>query len=370
MKAGLRIDVDTLRGTRLGVPALCRTLGDKGIRATFFFSVGPDNMGRHLWRLLRPAFFVKMMRTKAGSLYGWDILLRGTFWPGPVIGKKCAGIIRTTADAGHEIGLHSWDHHAWQKHIDNMTADDITRHLQRGIDMLSAITGQIPGCSAVPGWRCNNLTLLQKQKLPFVYNSDCRGDSIFRPVVDTAVLDQPQIPVTLPTYDELAGTDGITNDNYNDYLLSLFKEDRLNVLTIHAEVEGIICNDMFREFLDKAHALGISFVPLEELLADVTGAGINKADMAQADTTGNKTAAAIKNAVLPQAKIIQQDIPGREGWLACQAQTISPVRPTSSKNDTQRYDVPMGDTPGQGTQRGGRQGAGTHKNDKQGATNA
>jgi undecaprenyl phosphate-alpha-L-ara4FN deformylase len=287
MKLGLRIDVDTYRGTRLGVPGLCDVLARHNVKGTFFFSVGPDNMGRHLWRLLKPAFLIKMLRSNAASLYGMDILLRGTFFPGPIIGKKWPAEIKRTADEGHEIGLHAWDHHAWQAKIDRMDADAIFQHLEKGTRLLTELCGAAPTCSATPGWKTTDEVLQQKERFPFRYNSDCRGRSLFIPTGCS----QPQVPVTLPTYDELIGRNGITNENYNDHILGLIKPGQLNVLTIHAEVEGIVCRDLFDGFLQKAAARGIEVVPCGRLL----GSG-----------------------ELPPDAIEPRVLPGREGWIAFQ----------------------------------------------------
>jgi len=290
---GLRIDVDTFRGTKLGVPNLCDALGRHGIHSTFFFSVGPDNMGRHLRRLLRPTFLLKMVRTNAAGLYGWDILLRGTFWPGSIIGRKLASVIRAAAAAGHEIGLHAWDHHAWQSNVERMTGPEIHRTLKLGTGLLTEILGRPPTCSAAPAWRCTDLVLLEKLGFPFEFNSDCRGDHIFRPVVQGNELSQPQIPTTLPTYDEVVGRNGITPASYNAFLLQQLRPGRLNVLTIHAEAEGLHCLGLFQQFLNRAEAQGVRFVALGDLLK------------AQGD-------------LLPRGLIAPGEVAGREGWASCQ----------------------------------------------------
>ncbi len=288
---GLRIDVDTLRGTRLGVPPLLEDLARTGIRATFFFSVGPDNMGRHLWRLFRPTFFIKMVRSNAVNLYGWEILLRGTFGPGPIIGHQCEDVIRKTALAGHEIGLHAWDHHLWQRKIETLDINRIYTELKRGKELLERLTSRPVHCSAAPGWRSSDKSLLGKELLDFHYNADCRGTSLFYPEVNGKKL-KPQVPTTLPTYDEIIGRNNISDKNYNTHLLSLIKPGRLNVLTVHAEVEGISHRKLFREFLSMARKENIRFIPLKKIL---------------------KT-----RKPLSTSPIIRSKTAGRDGWISQQ----------------------------------------------------
>jgi len=294
---GLRVDVDTLRGTRIGVPNLIALLRRRQIRATFFFSVGPDNMGRHLWRLLRPGFLVKMLRTRAASLYGWDILMRGTLWPGPKIAERCPKTIGETAEAGHEVGLYAWDHYRWQTRIAHMDQRAITDEIKKGTDMLTQITGRVPDGFAAPAWRVTPEALAVLEQFPFRYQSDCRGHCLFRPVIEGRRYRHIQVPTTLPTYDELIGLK-CTPETYNECLLDMIRPDRLNVLTIHAEVEGIGCLALFQDFLDKAGQCDIIFEPLGDILR--------------------------RNLKITEFEIYQGAVPGRDGWLACQEEPVGP----------------------------------------------
>ena len=174
-----------------------------------------------------------------------------------------------------------------------MTPEAMYRHLKQGVEELTKICGKAPTCSAAPGWKANEAMLMQKEKFPFRYNSDCRGCSVFVPEVDGQRLLQPQLPVTLPTYDEIIGRNGITHANFNEHLLSLIHPEKLNVLTIHAEVEGIACREMFDNFLQLAAERGIQIVPTGDLVSN-------------------------ENDHCPSDRVTPRTLPGREGWIAFQ----------------------------------------------------
>ena len=84
-RIALKIDVDTLRGTREGVPNLARMLDRARARATFLFSLGPDHTGWALRRVFRPGFLKKVSRTSVVEHYGVKTLMYGVLLPGPAL---------------------------------------------------------------------------------------------------------------------------------------------------------------------------------------------------------------------------------------------------------------------------------------------
>lgn len=292
IQLALRVDVDTRIGMREGVPRLLDLFRMLGIRASFFVSFGPDHSGRAIRRLWRPSFILKMLRTNPLRLYGVRTLLSGTLLPSKLIGEAEPDLLRFIVKEGHELGIHGYDHVRWQDHLDRMGEADIEAELKSSAAAYERAVGFCPASSAAPGWKCTPASLLVQDQLGFLYASDVRGSFPFFPVHNGMSFKTLQVPTTLPTMDELIGTVG----DIGGSLLSSLQEG-LNVLTVHAEVEGRPYLGIFKSFLEEAVERKAAICPLVEVARATT----------QQSPNG-----------IPNLPVRRGKVPGRSGWIAQQ----------------------------------------------------
>lgn len=301
-RLALKIDVDTFRGTREGVPALAALLQKHETGGTFLFSLGPDHTGRAIRRAMRPGFMGKVGRTSVVSHYGVKTLLYGTLLPGPDIGKRCADVMRRVRDAGFEVGIHTWDHTRWQDGIHDADSNWTTWQMGIAVQRFREIFGEEPHVHGAAGWQMNVHAFRRTQSLGFLYASDTRGTHPFIPVVRAEIVACPQFPTTLPTMDELIGLDGVNAGNVADRLLERTAADpRDHVFTLHAELEGMQLLPAFERLLEGWKAQGFTLCPVGDLFADTTVA------------------------TLPLHTIVEVPVAGRSGTLATQGPAFLPA---------------------------------------------
>jgi peptidoglycan/xylan/chitin deacetylase (PgdA/CDA1 family) len=272
LRLALKIDVDTDRGTREGVPALRADCQEFGVPACFLFSLGPDQTGRAITRIFRPGFFKKVSRTSVVSLYGVRTLLNGTLLPAPHIGRRNAGVMRAVQDAGFEVGIHAYNHYRWQDYVQTMDRAAVRAEFGAARAEFQRIFGQEAATAGAAGWQSTALSREVYEEADLLYASDTRGSAPFFPRIGSRIFRTLEIPTTLPTLDELMGRPEFPDPVLVPHLLSCLRADRLNVFTLHAELEGMGRRGFFREFLTAAQGAGVEFVRLDamarELLAD------------------------------------------------------------------------------------------------------
>jgi peptidoglycan/xylan/chitin deacetylase (PgdA/CDA1 family) len=295
----LKVDVDTLRGTREGVPRLAKLLAALEISATFLFSVGPDHTGRALRRLFRHGFISKVRRTSVASHYGIRTLLYGTLLPGPDIGRLCRAEMLSVAEQGFEVGVHAYDHVKWQDGVASASCAWTREQLQCAVEAFEKIFGFAPRIHGAAGWQLNEHVPALESAFGFEIASDTRGFEPFAPAGGGVL----QIPTTLPTLDEIVGVNGA---HVGDAVRTIFErtyadDPRNHVFTLHAELEGGAYLAHFEALLHAWREAGFGFRTLGD------------------------AARALDQKALRTSSIEPGVIAGRSGTLAVQAPM--PVRP-------------------------------------------
>ena len=303
MRLGLKVDVDTLNGLTEGVPALLHIFAARGIRASFFVALGPDNSGRAVFRIFRqPGFLDKMLRNQAPSIYGLRTMLYGTLLPAPRISEAAVGVLPRLEAIGHEVGLHGFDHVHWHDWLLTMSREEVDKEIREAQASFTEILGVPASSFAAPGWQATQISRTALAEAGMLYASDTRGTHPFFPRFGSWVSPLLEIPTTLPTLDELLGFNGCTVDEFFSLILSRLANGRPQVFTLHAELEGGPFREAFARFLDLCLAQGVTFFRLTDWARDLLEEPQD----------------------IPSASVFQGRLPGRAGTVSRQGFSEEP----------------------------------------------
>lgn len=253
---GLKVDVDTYWGMKVGVPRLLSILSRFGLKGTFFLSMGPDSSGRALFQLLKnPLFLRKMFRTHALRLYGIRTAFYGTLLPSPTIGLSFPDLVSRILSEGHEVEFHAWDHRRWQDELLVRPYGWIEDWFEKGISAYRKVVGKEPRSFGAPGWLVDERVLQIVQGYPFEYLSSTRASE---PFVHESC-DLIEIPSDLPCLEELGPKEAIPT------ILGILEKGGIHILPVHAEVEGGIWAPHFVDLLERLQRPAYTILPLSEI---------------------------------------------------------------------------------------------------------
>jgi peptidoglycan/xylan/chitin deacetylase (PgdA/CDA1 family) len=296
IRLALKIDVDTDRGTRVGIPNLIQDLRDFDVPAAFLFSLGPDQTGRAITRIFRPGFFKKVSRTSVVKLYGIRTLLNGTLLPAPHIGRRNTKLLREVRDSDYEVGIHCFNHYRWQDYVNKMTTIAIRGEFVAARAEFLRIFGFESQTAGAPGWQSNARSRQIYDEAGLLYSSDTRGTHPYFPRIEGQVFKTLEIPTTLPTFDELLGRPEYPDDKIVAHYLSLLREDQPNVFTLHAEIEGMGKRPLFQALLKACRDAHVEFIRLDDLSRELLANrdAIPVCDQAYAEIDGRSGALAVQ----------------------------------------------------------------------------
>jgi undecaprenyl phosphate-alpha-L-ara4FN deformylase len=204
------------------------------------------------------------------------------------------------------VGLHTFDHVRWQDYVASASEDWTRIEFERGMNAFERVFGFFPKSHAAAGWQINEYALELEREFGLGYASDTRGRTPFWPLLKEGRSSCPQLPTTLPTFDELLGRDGIDESNIADAVFRLSENsagsgsENVQVFTLHAELEGMRLLNAFESLLAKWLAAGAKITRM----AVICEHSVHRP--------------------LPDQTVIMGEVPGRSGLLAIQPPSPSP----------------------------------------------
>ena len=165
----LRIDLESDKGIKEGVPKLLDLLKKYNIKTSFYLSMGGES---NVLEVLKYRNKLKSSSERKIKLWSLKDKLRMGFFPKDFV-KENKKILKRILNEGHELGLHGWKHREWTRGLKKI---NLKNTISKSIKKYKSIFNETSISFACPGFNVNNkvLEVLEKNNIKFI--SDFSGN--------------------------------------------------------------------------------------------------------------------------------------------------------------------------------------------------
>ncbi|HCR36096.1 TPA: hypothetical protein DIU22_03595 [Candidatus Woesebacteria bacterium] len=170
-KFTLRVDVESERGIKEGIPPLLNLLKKHNIKASFYVSMGGES---NILELLKYRKSLESSMERNVSVWSLRDKFRMAFFPKDFVTIN-RDILKLILEEGHELGIHGWKHREWTRGL-NMI--DIEKTVDKSVSKYEKLFGKKPISFSAPGFNSNEkvLKILRTRGIKFM--SDFPGESV------------------------------------------------------------------------------------------------------------------------------------------------------------------------------------------------
>lgn len=204
MVFSLRIDVESDKGIKEGLPRILDLLKRYNIKASFYLTMGGES---NLFELL---FYRKKLGGERNiKVFSFSEKLRMALFPRDFV-KKNKGVLRRILKEGHELGIHGWKHRRWSRSLERI---NVGSDINKAKIKYEKIFNKKPESFCSPAFRINNKVIYELNRQGFRIISDLDGDKPFK-IKNTEITN---VPITVK---------GKNNTPIIEYMVSIGKSDK------------------------------------------------------------------------------------------------------------------------------------------------
>ncbi len=214
MHIAFKVNVTSIKGLILGIPALLDLFEQYQVKADFMFAFGiEENQG-----------MIKRLFCRTDKMLTQDPML-----------------FQQVTEKGHYAGIYSYNPQKWRKKVVKANVDWVEENLNQAEAAFMQIFDRQPKSHSAAGWQVHPELFIKEREMGLLYASDSRGKYPYFPSYCKKRCKVLQIPVTLPTLSELLSQKEWNKDNLHE---ALFDEIQYilpygHVFELDAEQAGV-----------------------------------------------------------------------------------------------------------------------------------